>query len=56
MIGKRLNTPSMRQHKNKVVVEIVDWVENGGIMVMNTLLVRVMEFGDMSGGIDLTIL
>lgn len=43
-IGKRPNTPMSEQ--NKVVVEIMDLVEDDGVMVMNEVLVRVKEFGE----------
>ncbi|CAK8567273.1 unnamed protein product [Lathyrus sativus] len=44
-IGKRPNSPIMEQ-QNKVVVEIMDLVEEDGVVVVNEVLVRVKEFGE----------
>ncbi|CAI8598182.1 unnamed protein product [Vicia faba] len=44
-IGKRPNIPTMEQ-KNKVVVEIMDLVEDDEVVVVNEVLVRVKEFGE----------
>lgn len=46
VIGKRPTTPSTRGQKNKVVVEIIELVENDGVVAMGEVLVRVKEFGE----------
>lgn len=43
-IVKRPNTPT--SENNKVVVEIMDLVEDDGVVVLSEILVRVNEFGE----------